>query len=47
MTRATTEVGEAPATTTEVDSTELPEIVKTAQAAVKTLTLSTCCFCVL
>lgn len=40
MTRATTEVGEAPATTTEAETTELPEIVKTAQEAVKTLTLS-------
>lgn len=33
MTRATTEVGEAPATTTEAETTELPEIVKTAQEA--------------
>ncbi|XP_010507967.1 PREDICTED: protein CURVATURE THYLAKOID 1B, chloroplastic [Camelina sativa] len=36
VTRATTEVGEAPATTTtttDADSTELPEIVKTAQQA--------------
>ena len=33
MTRATTEVGEAPATTTEAETTELPEIVKTVQEA--------------
>nr|AAM63765.1 unknown [Arabidopsis thaliana] len=33
VTRATTEVGEAPATTTEAETTELPEIVKTAQEA--------------
>nr|BAH56757.1 AT2G46820 [Arabidopsis thaliana] len=39
VTRATTEVGEAPATTTEAETTELPEIVKTAQEAVNTLTL--------
>ncbi|EOA27989.1 hypothetical protein CARUB_v10024165mg [Capsella rubella] len=33
VTRATTEVGEAPATTTDTETTELPEIVKTAQQA--------------